>query len=483
MAANRIGAVAFSALFLTAMAGAHAKPTETVLFAFEGATGVEPYGELVADTAGNFYGGTLLGGPANPKICPSTGSGPSVTPGGCGIVFELSPPKTGEKTWTETVLHNFAGPDGTSASGNLVRDKAGNLYGITASGGPESASCPGNLPEHVYAGCGVIFELSPPPAGKKAWTETILHSFSGPDGSAPAGGLAVDKAGNLYGVTNRGGTLSCRSGSTTNPAPGCGTVFKLAAPAPGKKAWVYSALYKFGGGASGTFPASTPTLDAEGNLYGTTATGGGTDAACPADKPNSVPPGCGVAYKLAPPKSGKGAWTETVLYAFPGGTGPAAPYASLIFDKAGNLYGTTSCGGPHATNHGTGSGTVFELSPPAAGKSAWAHTILHDFTGSDLGTCPWATLLLDKAGALDGTLQLGGSNNLGGVFKLSPPKAGKTAWTAASLYQVGFDKLPAGVEPLKGLIQDATGNLYGTMPISVTTTGSQGGGTVFKITP
>src|SRR5664279_5403051 len=206
----------------------------------------------------------------------------------------------------EQVLHNFNnnGTDGTFPQAGLIVDGAGNLYGTTSEGGTY-ISCSG--------GCGTVFELTP--NGSGGWTETVLHNFNsnGTDGANPYAGLIFDAAGNLYGTTTTGGTYYV------------GTVFELS-PSQGG-GWTEKVLYSFNyNGTDGNYPQASLTIDAAGNLYGTTWAGG----------PYGY--GYGTVFELTP--AAGGGWTETVLHNFVGTDG-AAPLAGLIFDAAGNLYGTT----------------------------------------------------------------------------------------------------------------------------------------------
>ena len=247
------------------------------------------------------------------------------------------------------------------------------LFGTTVSGGLH------NL--------GTAFELSPKRGG--GWTETILHSFanSGTDGSLPYAGLMLDEYGNLYGTTASGG------------GGAVGAVIELSPRGGGL--WKEAVLYAFHfNGADGSNPAYAQlTLDAEGNLYGTTVTGGTYDG--------------GTAFELKP--NGNGSWTQQVLYNFGAtGTAPNTPFAGMIFDGHGNLYGTTAGGGAYGQG-----GTVFELSPNGSG--GWTEQVLHSFqnNGTD-GFQPFSPLVFDAAGNLYGTTYLGGTYNFGTVFELSP---------------------------------------------------------------
>ena len=327
-------------------------------------------------------------------------------------------------TWAatrETVLHNFGdgANDGSTPSAGLILDAAGDLYGTTSYGGPD------NL--------GTVFKLTPKADGD--WTEKVLYSFNQTGGSYPEAGLILDAAGDLYGTTYQGGTH------------GQGTAFELTPQADGS--WKEKVLHSFNI-TDGANPEAGLIFDAAGNLYGTTDQGGTY--------------GFGTAFELTP--QGDGGWTEKVLHSFNfNETDGANPEAGLIFDGAGNLYGTTN-------GSGTGSvGTVFELTSKADGS--WKEKVLYSFDGSD-GSNPEAGLILDRAGDLYGTTSSGGSDNLGTVFKLALKADGD--WTEKVLYS--FNETD-GAYPEAGLILDASGNLYGTTVGG----GTNGDGTVFELTP
>jgi uncharacterized repeat protein (TIGR03803 family) len=326
---------------------------ETVLHSFAGypTDGFGPFASLIRDASGNFYGTTFEGGVG---LC-----GLRFLPVGCGTIFKLDP------TGNETILYSFPGrgANGSSPEAALTRDASGNLYGTTHGGGA--------------FGAGVVFKLDT--AGK----ETILHSFTGgADGGFPLSRLVRDSSGNLYGTTSDGGVFN--SGACAGS--GCGVVFKLATT--GKE----TLLHSFTGGADGTYLFAGLIRDASGNFYGTTVLGGNTSC-------NSGS-GCGTVFKLD--TTGK----KTGLHKFTGASG-ASPYAALIRDASGNLYGTTYGGGVH------GLGTVFKLA--TTGKE----TVLHSFSGPD-GKNPVAALILDASGNLYGTTFNGGAHGLGTVFKLTP---------------------------------------------------------------
>jgi uncharacterized repeat protein (TIGR03803 family) len=392
---------------------ARAASQEQVVLSFDGTDGSAPNAGLVSDAAGNLYG-TTLGGGANHS----------------GTVFELLRGDNGE--WTEQLLYSFnGGTDGWQPLAGLVFDAAGDLYGTTSLGGS--------------AGDGTVFELTPGPNGE--WTETVLHSFSGPDGNYPMAGVIFDAAGNLYGTTQTGGTAACE----------CGVVFELSPEANGQ--WTETVLYNFDG-KDGWSPLAGLTLDNAGNLYGTTA---GT----------VLKDRKGTLFELTP--SGHGEWFHTVLHNFGEGADGAEPHAGLVFDTAGNLYTTTYYGGIY------GYGAVVEVTPGAV-----ADRVLYSFNGNgEDGRYPEAALIFDGKGNLYGTTAYGGtglgcSNEFalcGIVFELTPGT--NRQWTEQVLHNFlpnNFD----GVGPLDSLTLDAAGNLYGT---TLAGGAHQPDGTVFEVTP
>ena len=419
------------ALFVT---GTCAAQQETVLHSFgNGNDGAFPEAGLIFDSAGNLYGTTYGGGIHCPDV------------GGCGTVFELSPREGGG--YTETVLHSFGnGTDGQYPQASLILDGVGNLYGTTSGGGIHTSCSNGYGP-----GCGTVFELSPREGG--GYTETVLHSFgNGTDGQYPQAGLVMDGAGDLYGTTYGGGIYtSCSNGY----GPGCGTVFELSPREGG--GYTETVLHSFGNGMDGQNPYAGLILDSQGNLYGTTYYGG-TDCA---------PYGCGTVFELSPREGG--GYMETVLHSFGNGTDGENPYASLILDSHGNLYGTTYYGGIHD------GGTAFELSPREGG--GWTETVLHSFGNGTDGSEPYAGLILDSHGNLYGTTYYGGIHLYWGTaFELSPREGG--GYTETVLRSFDYNGTD-GARPEGGLIMDTAGNLYGTTYSG----GIHGYGTVFEITP
>ncbi len=426
------------------------KYNETVLHTFAGGSdGAQPQAGLIADSRGNLYGTTYAGGDTT-----------ACAPAGCGVVFELSPPTKAGQPWAETVLYAFkGGADGLWPSAGLVFDARGNLYGTTYAGG-ERQIC---LYPEGPLGCGVVFELSPPATGKGKWTYHVLYTFLGNnsstgtdilDGAGPLSTLVFDTRGNLYGTTYSGGAINACAGPGVH---GCGTIFELSPPATADGAWTETVLYIEG---SSWLPAAGVVLDGEGNLYGTSSFGAG--AGC-----DYMPYiyGCGSVFELSPPANGKGPWIETVLHRFTSGSDGATPLAGVILDARGNLYGTAKAGGgPYDC-----CGVVFRLSPPASGKGPWTETVLHTFTGEADGGVPEAPLIFDAKGHLYGTTSLYGYPAIignyedGVVFELSPPATANGEWDDDVLYTFcsSVNCADGGV-PAAGLIYDAAGNLYGT---------------------
>jgi uncharacterized repeat protein (TIGR03803 family) len=388
-----------------------------------------------------LYGTTIGGGDG---IC-----------GDCGTVFMLS--RNFQGHWTKSLLYSFkGGKDGANPAAALILDQAGSLYGTTEIGGVQNE--------------GTVFKLS---NASGHWTEDVLYSFQEANGISPAGGVIFDSEGNLYGTTLYGGTY------------GNGTVYKLS---PSSSVWTESVLYSFHGTSDGGSPSSNLTFDAAGNLYGTAPYGG----------ENCGGYGCGVVFELSPSSGG---WTETVLYAFTGGSDGAGPSGGLVFDSFGSLYGMTFDGGDSNCfgYHSDGCGTVFQLSP----GFVWTENVIHTFGGggranrrtspsfdkassrsisirrgvrppkcdadrraggvNEDGANPEGSLVFDSAGNLYGTTAYGGYSpdgcqydGYGTVFELSPSGVD---WKEKSLRRFsGAD----GKNPAAGVILDSMGNVYGT---------------------
>jgi len=328
---------------------------------------------------------------------------------------------------SEQVIYPFY--DCWVSTAPLIVDRSGNLYGTTVGGGAHGGGC--------------IFKLSPNPDG--SWSETVLYSFSGPDGLVPTKGLVFDKAGNLYGTTEGGGTYEA------------GVAFELSL-SPGNT-WTETVLHNFGNGDDGSVPVSELVFDTAGNLYGTTVWGGVHGGGCYCG---------GTVFRLSPSPNG---WTETVLHAFPGrtqGLAPSCPASGVVIDNAGNLYGVTGCGGAG------GFGAAYELVPK---NGAYKERTIHSFDGY---RDPSSTLAMDSSGNLYGTTWFGGSRldlcpvlGCGTVFELTKDQGGN--WTETVLYSLGDN----GMNALGTVAMDSAGNLYATAAEG----GFYGQGSIFRLTP
>ena len=363
----------------------------------------------------------------------------------------------------ERVLYSFCSAancsDGQHSWAALIFDSAGNLYGTTAGGGSLQCSSVN------AAGCGTVFKLSPGADGQ--WTETVLYSFCSlpncTDGADPYDALIFDSAGNLYGTTSAGGSGQCPSPGSV----GCGTIFELTPGANGL--WTETVLHTFCSAANcadGAYPYAGLILDSEGNLYGTAAdVVFNTQNGC---YPGGSP-ACGKVFQLRPGADGH--WTYKLLHAFKGKDGAVPELGNLIFDAAGNLYGTTNFGGHVSTTCLLGCGTVFELTPGAKGE--WSERVLYSFVnnGRD-GYNPLFGLAFDPAGNLYGTTYGGGRFSMGTVFQLSP--GANDQWTEKVLHSFNSSD---GSGPGSGLVLDGAGNLYG----NTNQGGANSRGTVFRL--
>jgi len=314
--------------------------------------GAGPLARVIIGPDGRLYGTTASGGEYG-----------GFNGGGCGVVFDLTPPAPTSPfpsgSWPETVAHKFTNMyDGCSpGNGNLVFDH-GYMYGTTENGG---LGCQ----EEEARGCGTVYAMT-------RGNENVRYRFAGgEDGADPRSGVVLDSPGNLlYGTTRYGG------------GAGYGVVYKLTLDG------TEFILHRFSGGSDGAVPAGGVILDASSNLYGTTSIGGSG--------------GGGTVFTLT--LSG----TFTVIYSFLGDNGPED---SLAMDAGGNLYGTTYHDGS------SGHGMVFKLAPRSNGS--WLFTDLHDFTGSD-GAYPLGGVILDRNGNLYGTTSSGGTDGAGVVFEITP---------------------------------------------------------------
>jgi uncharacterized repeat protein (TIGR03803 family) len=305
-------------------------------------------------------------------------------PAGCGTVYELSPPAQKGGAWTETILYSFpSSKQGYLPNGGLIFDSEGNLYGATMFGGGQGTAC-----DPFYQYCGAVFKLSPPKTKGGKWAEHVLHSFAGgTDGANPKGSLVLDNKGAIYGTTAGGGGASCQGS-------GCGTVFELKPPTKKGGAWTEKILHRFTGGNDGEIPNGGLIFDAKGALYGTTINGG--------------PGFFGTVFKLSPPNGPGRLWTETFLHVFSScnPTVPCEPNTGVIFDSAGNLYGV-------ATDF------LFRMMPPVSRWDHWSFAVLYMFQGSPDGSGP-NDLIFGSAGAIYGTTAGGGTSGNATVFRVAP---------------------------------------------------------------
>ncbi len=389
------------------LAGAAFASSTQVIYSFAGGDDGEYLDtDLVIDGGGNLYGSTVQGGDF-----------------GSGTVFQLAPSAGG---WTHTVLYSFTGgADGGEPYKGVTLDPQGNLYGTTVTGG--SGSCEG--------GCGVVFKLT---KSGSNWTQNVLHAFTGGnDGSGPGSGLAFDSHGNLYGMTPTGG------------AYGLGVVYQLHPEAAGT--WKLNVLHAFTGGNDGSSASAGRLIfDAAGNIYGVTTVGGAH--------------GDGVVFELT---YLQGAWRLLPLYAFRDQPDGALPYGGLIFDKAGNLYGTTYYAGANDV------GTVYKLTHA---NGAWRETVLYSFKGGTDGSSPISTLVMDEAGYLYGTTSDGGTSCACGViFKLAHNASG--GWTETVPYR--FPGAPGAGFAYNGMVAGPSGVFYG----ATTHGGTTNDGTIYEFTP
>lgn len=364
--------------------------------------GYDP-GVVTFDSAGNMYGTTLSGGAHDG-----------------GVLFEFTP-RTGGG-WTEEILHSFNPAAGEGSSpGTPVLDPFGNIYGSCTGGG-------------AY-GDGTIFELIRELDG--SWSEHTVYDFSGGYGTGPSN-VVFDSAGNLYATNNDGGVY------------GAGSVFKLTHRPDGT--WVRNILHSFPAAAGdGYQPDSGVIVDGAGNIYGTTFYGG-TD-------------GDGAVYELSPGTGG--VWNETILHTFAAdGIDGTHPIAGVVFDSAGNLYGTTFNGGSG------GVGTAFELTPAG---STWIETILHTFQNDGDGIIPgggW--FAIDSSGNLYNATLEGGNDDYGTIYKLTRAAGG--TYTYATYFK--FDGTD-GASPGSNVTLDSHRNIYGPTPGG----GTFGDGVLFEVRP
>jgi uncharacterized repeat protein (TIGR03803 family) len=341
----------------------------TTLYSFQGdGDGDAPTARVVFGPGGALYGTTLGGGLLNCE-----GDVP-----GCGVIFRIQPSRGFCRSvlcpWTETFLYRFpGGAMGGIPEGDIIFDPEGNIYGTLLSGGSTGPNC-GTF------GCGMVYELAQVGGGM----ETVLYTFQGGlDGRSPAGGVIRDAAGNLYGTTLEGGGYGC-GGS------GCGTVFELS---PSPSGWTETILHSFQGSTDGDLPYAGLTMDAAGNLYGSTSSDG--------------PGNGGTVFELSPNGS---SWTFSTLYSLTG-IFLGGPQDALTLDNAGSIYGAAQYDGAYSQ------GSVFKLT---YANGSWLYTDIYDFASAGSGGWLFDGLVLDRQGNIFGTTFHGGVHAYGNAFKITP---------------------------------------------------------------
>jgi hypothetical protein len=379
--------------------------------------GADPERGIIFDKDGNILGMDSIGGSSRNE----------------GTIFKLVRPAEVGGQWEETILHQFTGaPDGNTPESTLVLTSTGKLVGTTSRGGDHDmgtvfvafpkdsvddawggkivysfGSFPGDainpntgllFAQGKYFGAtigggtkgrGTVYQLTPSTDGSSKWTETVLYSFK-PAGDAafPAGELAMDKSGNLFGVTAQGGRHNL------------GAVYELSQPAVAGGSWTETVILSFDG-FDGTLSGGRLVFDADGALVGTTDGGGDGRE--------------GLVYKLAPPTNPGDPWTQTVLFTFLGGVGGGGPEGGVTIDKKGRIFGAASGGGAGGPDFG---GVIFRLDPPAVQGGEWKETVLHHFGGPD-GFRPVSPPVLRNDG-IYGTTTLGGDFGMGTIFVIKP---------------------------------------------------------------
>ena len=382
----------------------------------------------------------------------------------CGTVYELTPGSS-----SDTVLHTFAGPpsDGDVPVSMIFAN--GLFYGTTQLGGAFNF--------------GTIFELSPSSRNPGRWIETILYSFKGPpsDGDDAAGPLLIDSAGALYGVTFMGGSAT----TCLFKADGCGTIFKLAPPAPGQTAWKESILHSFTGAPDGAAPHG---LAWDGTtIYGTTAYGG-SSMQCP------YLDGCGTLYSLTK-NGGKNGWAETVVHSFnvSGSSQPdgSLPSGALVAGKDGTIYGTTEFGGgmgPCNVEKGlTGCGTFYAFSPSTRGRTSSNVSILYAFKGAPSDGATPRSFVLNGTRGVYGVTTSGGNGacsayeGCGTIYELKRPLNGSIPWKEHLLHS--FEGGPTDGYSPGGTLVFHNATLYGVTDVGGSGPCAFGCGIVYALQP
>lgn len=397
--------------------------TFTVIHTFNVVDGLFPYAGPTLDAQGKLYGVTSNGGNLN-----CDGGGPA----GCGVVFQL---KEVHSNWIFSLLHEFGNSFLPTYPSQITIGPNGIPYGAELEGGSFSQ--------------GTLYSLLPPLnatiAVNSPWTYNLIYTFgNGNDGTYPHK-IIFDTAGNIFGVTGRGGTSND------------GTVYELSRSG---QSWTENILYNFAGGADGYLPKEV-VFDDSGDLYGVTEQGG---------NPGCSPfQGCGTIFKMTRSESG---WTKTILHAFDQNTEGGYP-SPLLRDSSGNLFGVTSQNGPNNF------GVIWELSPS---NGSWVFNVLYSFTQQSVALQGPFAPIMDAGGALYGVNNTGGVNNCGGnflepcgdIYKLTPSQG---SWTYTDVHD--FDLGDGGCLPVGPLALDDAGHFYGV----TRTCGGGGAGVVYEFTP
>jgi uncharacterized repeat protein (TIGR03803 family) len=418
--------VSFGLLFFGLLASAQTTPVFRVLHTFLGSPtdGLGSNAPVVLDSSGNIFGTTISGGPSTCRN--------SNLPYGCGIVYELSPPASGTGPYTETILHGFqGGADGANTQGAVIFGPGGALYGTTLFGGSSPT------------GFGTIFALAPNGSGFDYYT---LIRFSDAPGTlnVPENQFTYWQ-GNLYTTAQDGGAYGNYGG-----------VLELVEPTMKGGAWSYNALYSLDGADGNQIQGAVIVDPSTGYFYTCAQNGGAADE--------------GTIFQLLPPAVSGGAWTLNLLYQFTAGDDGGYIYAGPVLGAHGVLYGIAQTFGEY------GKGTIWSLTPPASGTGPWTFAVIHQFGSvAGDGATPVSNLVLDSSGVLYGTTLLGGANDLGTVFTLTPPANVGGLWTEKILWSFSQSE---GTHPYSTVTLVKPHVLIGTTP----TGGTANAGTVYELT-
>jgi uncharacterized repeat protein (TIGR03803 family) len=397
---------------------------------------------------------------------------------------------------TFSLLHSFqTAEDGATPNGQLIFGPDGAMYGTTTNYGG-------------YSSCGTVFKLKRNATARR-WKGTVLHHFHGSTGGcSPFTGVLMDSSGTLYGSAVGSGLASCNFGL------GCGVVFKLIPPTEGARRWHYKVLYRFAGAPNDGAQPSGIMLHSDGALYVTSGaggssdlggvvrltpaqevtrwratllhsfTGGAEDGAYPFYRLVAGPDGAlfgtshnggssdgGIVFKLMPDVQKPDTWKFVLLHSFPAHKGIPINTPNITVAPDGTLYGTRPDGGR------SGGGSVFRLTPPREGRTEWKENELFSFNHKSIGSVPRGGLTVGADGALYGTAAEGGRFNHGVIFKLAPPDENEMRWTETVLHD--FTGGDGGHGPTDGLTIGPDGAFYGTTAGG----GAGNSGTVFRLVP